>query len=160
MKLFSLILLFFALGHATKAETSHYRLNECQVEQSIASSTDETHIIAELYNSFTDINNTNSTLAEKNKVVAGVLGICCGAFGIHRFYLGHSNAGIIYLAATILSSVVGYALAYYTGCSFGLTYLGTAVWIVGIIDGILYLVADDKEFDSKYVSNPKIIQWL
>jgi TM2 domain-containing membrane protein YozV len=64
----------------------------------------------------------------KNKIVAGVFGILLGAFGIHKFYLGQVGYGILYL------------LFCWTGIPS----------IVGLIEGILYLVMSDEEFDAKY----------
>jgi len=64
----------------------------------------------------------------RNKVTAGLFGILLGGIGIHKFYLGHAGLGIIYIL-------------------FCWTFIPT---IVGFIEGILYLVMSDKEFDSKY----------
>ena len=64
----------------------------------------------------------------KNKVVAGILAILLGDLGIHKFYLGKIGMGILYL------------LFCWTGIPA----------IVGLIEGILYLVADDATFQSKY----------
>ena len=60
----------------------------------------------------------------KSKVVAGVLGIFLGAFGIHRFYLGHTGIGLAQLLITVLT------------CGYG--SLITGPW--GLIEGILILV--------------------
>lgn len=39
----------------------------------------------------------------KSKVVAGVLGLFLGAFGVHNFYLGFNGRAIIQLLLTVLS---------------------------------------------------------
>ena len=67
---------------------------------------------------------------EKSRIVAGVLAILLGAFGIHKFYIGKIGMGILYL------------LFFWTGIP----------GIVGIIEGILYLATttSDKEFTKKY----------
>ena len=70
----------------------------------------------------------------KSKIVAGVLAILLGAFGIHHFYLGSTMAGVILLLATILACGIGAALTS----------------IVGLIEGILLLVMPDGDFDAKY----------
>ena len=59
----------------------------------------------------------------KSRVVAGVLAIVLGAFGVHRFYLGYTGIGLTMLLMTVLS--------------FGLLGLVTSVW--GLVEGILYL---------------------
>lgn len=64
----------------------------------------------------------------KNKIVAGVLGILLGGWGIHKFYLGKVGMGILYI------------LFCWTGIPS----------IIGLIEGILYLVSDDKTFYTKY----------
>ncbi|MDF0726298.1 NINE protein [Cytobacillus sp. S13-E01] len=65
----------------------------------------------------------------KNRVAAGVLGILLGGLGIHKFYLGKIWMGILYL------------LFSWTGIPS----------IIGLIEGILYLVKSDEEFQDKYV---------
>jgi TM2 domain-containing membrane protein YozV len=70
--------------------------------------------------------------AEK-KVVAGILGILLGGFGVHKFYLGYTKEGIIQL---LLSFV----------CVGG---------IIGIIEGIIYLTKSDEEFVATYVNGRK-----
>jgi TM2 domain-containing membrane protein YozV len=55
----------------------------------------------------------------KSKLAAGLLGIFLGAWGVHRFYLGHVGIGIAQIAVTI--------------CTCGLGGL----W--GLIEGILVL---------------------
>jgi TM2 domain-containing membrane protein YozV len=70
--------------------------------------------------------------AEK-KIVAGILGILLGGFGVHKFYLGYTKEGIIQL---LLSFV----------CVGG---------IIGIIEGIIYLTKSDEEFVATYVNGRK-----
>ncbi|MBA2872776.1 TM2 domain-containing membrane protein YozV [Anoxybacillus calidus] len=64
----------------------------------------------------------------KNKVVAGVLAILLGGLGIHKFYLGKLGQGILYFI-------------------FAWTGIPS---IIGLIEGILYLVQSDEEFNQKY----------
>jgi TM2 domain-containing membrane protein YozV len=64
----------------------------------------------------------------KSKVVAGILGILLGGFGIHRFYLGYVGLGIVQIIVTFLT------------CGFG------AMW--GIVEGILILVGSGITADS------------
>lgn len=66
---------------------------------------------------------------DKNKVVAGVLGILLGGLGIHHFYLGSTMAGVICLLAS---------------CLFGLGAL------IGLIEGIMLLIMKDEEFNARY----------
>lgn len=67
-------------------------------------------------------------MGEKNNVVAGLLGIFLGIFGVHEFYVGRNKRGLLYL------------LFCWTGIPA----------IVGLIQGILFLVADEDEFAEKF----------
>lgn len=63
----------------------------------------------------------------KSKIVAGVLAILLGGIGIHKFYLGQTNLGIIYLLF----------------CWTGIPAL------LGLIEGIIYLCSNDHNFQVK-----------
>ncbi len=60
----------------------------------------------------------------KSKMVAGLLGIFLGGFGVHNFYLGNTNKGIIQIVVTLVT------------CGLG------AIW--GTIEGILILVGNES----------------
>ncbi len=79
---------------------------------------------------------------QKSKIVAGILALFFGPFGVHKFYLGCTAAGFI----TIILFVFGIALL-------GIPSLLIA--IITFIEGILYLVKSDNEFEEKYVINKK-----
>lgn len=64
----------------------------------------------------------------KSKVVAGLLGIFLGGFGIHRFYLGYTGIGLTMLLVGVVGGIV----------TFGILWV--VVWVWGFIEGILYLV--------------------
>ena len=72
-------------------------------------------------------------------MVAGILAILLGAFGIHKFYLGYTKEGIILLAVTLVSFG---ALAFVTS-------------IVGIVEGVMYLTKTDQDFYATYVAGRK-----
>ncbi|MEU5724697.1 MULTISPECIES: TM2 domain-containing protein [unclassified Micromonospora] len=59
-------------------------------------------------------------VSDKSKIVAGILQILLGGFGIGRFYMGDVKIGVIQLVVTLVT------------CGFG------AIW--GLVDGILILV--------------------
>ncbi len=44
---------------------------------------------------------------QKSKMVAGLLGLFLGAYGIHNFYLGNTKKGIIQLVVTIVTCGIG-----------------------------------------------------
>jgi TM2 domain-containing membrane protein YozV len=64
----------------------------------------------------------------KNKTTAGILAILLGGFGVHKFYLGRPLLGILYLI-------------------FFWTYVPA---IIGLIEGIFYLVANPEDFARKH----------
>jgi TM2 domain-containing membrane protein YozV len=75
--------------------------------------------------------------AEK-KIVAGILGIVLGGFGVHRFYLGDTTGGILRIVITFLTCGIG-------------------GWL-GIIEGIMYLIKSDEDFVKEYIEGDK--KWL
>jgi len=76
------------------------------------------------------------------KVVAGVLGILLGAFGVHKFVLGMNTPGLIMLAVSVLT------------CGMG----GAIMGIIGLVEGILYLTKSDEDFHREYAIEQK--QWF
>ena len=72
--------------------------------------------------------------ATKNKVAAGLLAILLGTFGIHKFYLGNSGAGMIMLFLTLLTCF----------------QLAPIVGIIGLVEGIIYLTQSDRDFYLTY----------
>ena len=75
----------------------------------------------------------------QKKLVAGILGIILGLFGIHKFVLGYTVEGIIMLLVSVLS------------CGFA----ATVMWIIGMIEGIIYLTMPDERFYETYIVNRK-----
>lgn len=70
----------------------------------------------------------------KSKMVAGLLGIFLGWIGIHRFYLGYNNIGII----QAIVGGLGMVLLPFT-CGLSLILLIPAqIW--GLVEGIMILV--------------------
>jgi TM2 domain-containing membrane protein YozV len=68
------------------------------------------------------------TRTGKSKLVAALLAIFLGGIGIHKFYLGEMGMGLLYLV-----------------------FFWTAIpAIVGLIEGILWLVQSDEEWLRKY----------
>ena len=78
-------------------------------------------------------------MERKNKLVAGLLGVFLGEFGIHKFYLGYTTEGLIMLLVTVLSAGIA----------------GVVIWTIGLIEGIMYLSKSDDEFHETYVMGKK-----
>lgn len=79
----------------------------------------------------------NGPIGQKNKIVAGLLAILVGALGIHKFYLGLNQQGIIMLVGSLLGSLL---------CGLGPIVVG----IISLIEGITYLTQTDQAFYEIY----------
>ncbi len=88
----------------------------------------------------------------QKKLIAGLLGIFLGFLGIHKFFLGYKQAGITMLVVWLVAGL----LAKFVFLSLGI--ICTLVHIVGIIEGILYLVKSDSEFEATYLQGKK--EWF
>ena len=73
---------------------------------------------------------------ESKRVIAGVLGILLGIFGLHKFILGYTKEGVIMLVISLVTC-------------------GTVPSLIGLIEGIIYLTKSDEEFIEMYQSNYK-----
>ena len=69
------------------------------------------------------------------KIIAGILGILVGGFGVHKFVLGYTTEGLIQIAITFITCGVGS--------------------IIGLIEGIIYLTKSDEDFVRTYIQNKK-----
>jgi len=72
---------------------------------------------------------------ENKKVLAGIMGILFGGFGIHKFILGYAKEGILQIVITIVTCGIGS--------------------LVGFIEGIIYLTKSDQEFYETYQVNKR-----
>ena len=72
------------------------------------------------------------------KIPAGILAILLGGLGIHKFYLGYTNAGIIQLVISLCTAGIG--------------------GVIGIVEGIIYLTKSDEDFVNTYVVGKK--EWF
>ena len=73
------------------------------------------------------------SMGADKKIPAGVCAILVGWLGVHKFILGYTTEGIIQL-------VLGF-------CGIG--------WVIGLIEGIIYLTKSDEDFVRTYVQNKK-----
>ncbi len=76
---------------------------------------------------------------ECNKIAAGLLGILLGYLGIHKFIMGYTTEGVIMLLVSLLT------------CGFG----APVMWVIGLVEGIIYLTKSDEEFIRTYVEGRK-----
>lgn len=80
---------------------------------------------------------------EKSKIVAGILAILLGGLGAHKFYLGRIGAGVLML----ILSIFGWLFIWLVIPSF--------IWIISIIEGVIYLTRSDEQFQEIYVDGNK-----
>ena len=63
-----------------------------------------------------------------NRIVAGLLALCFGAFGVHKFYLGYTRQGLFMLVGSILSLKL----------------------FVGVLEAVSCFVRDDRQFEAMH----------
>jgi TM2 domain-containing membrane protein YozV len=85
---------------------------------------------------------SESELSNK-KLAAGLTGIFLGAFGVHKFILGYTKAGVIMLVVSLAGGVVTCGLASFV------------IGVIGLIEGILYLTKTNEEFQATYIDAVK-----
>lgn len=76
---------------------------------------------------------------ENKRILAGVLGILFGTFGVHKFVLGYQNEGLTMFLISVLT------------CGIGAGFIA----LIGLIEGIVYLTKSDEEFYQMYQENKK-----
>ena len=81
-------------------------------------------------NEFKESWNQTTNNGDNKKILAGVLGILFGSFGVHKFVLGYNKEGFIQILISFLTC-------------------GTA-GIIGFIEGIIYLTKSDEDFYNTY----------
>jgi TM2 domain-containing membrane protein YozV len=77
--------------------------------------------------------------ANSKKIMAGVLAIVLGLFGVHKFVLGMTGAGITMAVITIATFFIAAPVMY----------------IIGLVEGIIYLTKTDEEFYQTYIVGKK-----
>jgi len=80
------------------------------------------------------IENKDANSNSKSKIVAGILGLFFGFFGVHNFYLGFSGKGVTQILITLLTCGIG------------------GIW--GFIEGILILAGNiNKDANGKSLTD-------
>ena len=77
---------------------------------------------------------------EKSRIAAALFAIFLGGIGIHKFYLGDTKMGLVYLIATSL-------LWFFFWFTLILPFVPG---IIAFIEGIIYLTMSDEAFREKY----------
>ena len=66
-----------------------------------------------------------------DKTVFGILAILLGSLGVHKFVVGHTKWGVVYLLITV--------------CTGGM--LSVIPWVLALIAGIKALTGTDEDFE-------------
>ena len=80
----------------------------------------------------------NNGPSGKSRGIAGLLALFLGCVGLHYFYLNKTNAGVVFLIASLLSCGV----------------LAVVTQIVSIIQAVLFFTSTQEEFELKWVNTP------
>lgn len=75
-------------------------------------------------------------VGQKNKIAAALLAFFLGGLGVHKFYLGLIPQGLIMLVC----GTIGWFLI----------LPGVAVWIIAIVEFVIYLTKTDDQFYQDY----------
>ncbi len=76
------------------------------------------------------------TEASNKKLAVGMSAIFLGAFGVHKFILGYTKAGVIMVVVTLVTCGVG----------------GFVMGVIGVIEGVIYLAKTPQEFADTYMA--------
>ncbi|MFD1512532.1 TM2 domain-containing protein [Halomarina rubra] len=68
--------------------------------------------------------------SDKDRTTAAIFALILGGLGAHKFYLGETGWGVLYLV-------------------FCWTFIPM---LLGLVEGIIYLTKSDEEFQRKYVN--------
>jgi TM2 domain-containing membrane protein YozV len=82
----------------------------------------------------------------KDKTAAGLLAIFLGGFGVHKFYLGFTGPGLVFLLVNTIGWAVTWMLLWTPNIALG---------IIAVIEGIIYLTKSDEEFERQYIQEKK-----
>lgn len=85
-------------------------------------------------------------VVHRSRVVAVLLAFFCGWLGLHKFYLGYFGAGLMMMGMSLVLGILS------LGISAG------AMAVIGIVEGVLYLLRSPEEFSKTYVSERR--EWF
>lgn len=92
---------------------------------------------------------TAASADSKSKIAAGLLAIFLGGIGVHKFYLGFTGPGLVFLLVNTVGWLVTWVMLFIPNMVLG---------VIALIEGIIYLTKSDAEFEELYVVRKK--QWF
>ena len=94
------------------------------------------------YKARTSVSSVARSDANGKKIACGIFAILLGPLGVHKFLLGYTGAGLVMLLGSILTLGIG----------------AFVMWIIALIEGIIYLCKSDDEFYRIYMVGQQ--QWF
>lgn len=74
----------------------------------------------------------------QRRIAAGLCGLFLGATGAHKFVLNYNLCGVVMLLTAIVLSAFN-------------PWWSLAVWFVGALEGVIYLLTEDRAFEKRYI---------
>lgn len=168
------VFVFVLFGMNSISLANAFKLNQAALDTKFSNAVE---VSIENFDYFS-IDNAEVTNRPINQNLAGVMAICCGTFGVHRFYMGHMDAGLKHLAMTVITGIMAAGAIYiidFSGTSGGgaltsdvalglafasyiIAYCGSgAHGVYTIVEGIMYLVMPEEKFQGKIVKDPRFL---
>lgn len=83
---------------------------------------------------------------DPSRIIAAWLAILLGSVGFHKFYLGRTKAGLVVLGTLVMENVLTSKMPVFL----------LSIWgIIGLIEGVLYLLKPEVEFHEVYIRNER-----
>ena len=133
---------------STQDKVNRVKCPYCGAETNVSYSEQQRDRWQEFYNQERGDINIDSVFnngpSGKSRGIAGLLAILMGWCGLHYFYIGKTNGGILFLMIAILSCGI----------------LASITTIVSIIQGVLFFTSTQEEFERRWVYSPSNIPFF
>ena len=129
--------------YSTQEKVSRVKCPYCGAETNVSYSDQQPNFQEQWRQFSNDASNAldsvfNNGPSGKSRGIAGLLALLMGALGLHYFYVGKTNAGIVFLLISLLSCGV----------------FATVTWVISIIQAVLFFTSTQQEFEQRWVYSP------